>query len=92
MSTPIDPRRFRRRRRAPRVAAKTASYAVMHLIVAMAVAYGLTGDWRAALAIGLVEPVVQTGAYSIHERVWSGRAHRAGSGSAGAAHHGAAAP
>jgi hypothetical protein len=39
---------------------KTGSYAVMHLLVAIAVAYALTGDWRAALAIGIIEPIVCT--------------------------------
>ncbi|MFP4520329.1 MAG: DUF2061 domain-containing protein [Oceanicaulis sp.] len=79
-----------RRRGTPlRRTAKTASYAVMHLLVAMAVAFALTRDWRAALAIGLVEPVVQTIAYALHERAW---AQREGSGAAGAAHQGASAP
>ncbi|MAK64784.1 MAG: hypothetical protein CMF75_08640 [Maricaulis sp.] len=54
-----------------RSAAKTATYALMHLCVAMTVAFVLTGNWRAALAIGLVEPFVQTFAYSLHERVWA---------------------
>lgn len=54
-----------------RSAAKTATYALMHLGVAMSVAYLLTGNWRAALAIGLVEPLVQTVAYALHERAWS---------------------
>lgn len=56
---------------APRSALKTASYALMHLVVAMAVAFALTRDWRAALAIGLVEPLVQTVAYTLHERAWA---------------------
>jgi len=56
---------------ASRSARKTVSYALMHLIVAMAVAYALTRDWRAALAIGLVEPLVQTLAYTLHERAWA---------------------
>lgn len=56
---------------ASRPARKTASYALMHLIVAMAVAYALTRDWRTALAIGLVEPLVQTIAYTLHERAWA---------------------
>lgn len=51
--------------------AKTGSYSAMHLTVAIAVAYGLTGDWRVALGIGIVEPLVQTVAYTIHERLWS---------------------
>lgn len=50
---------------------KTATYAVMHLTVAIAVAYVLTGSWSMALAIGLVEPFVQTFAFVIHERFWS---------------------
>jgi len=50
---------------------KTASYALMHLTVAMTVAFALTRNWHAALAIGLVEPFVQTFAYSLHERAWS---------------------
>lgn len=54
-----------------RTAQKTASYAVMHLLVAFAVAYALTRDWRAALAIGLIEPIFQTAAFAIHERVWA---------------------
>lgn len=52
---------------------KTASYAVMHLIVAIAVAYALTADWRKALAIGLIEPFVQTFAFALHERYWRRR-------------------
>lgn len=42
----------------------------MHLVVAVAVAFALTRDWRLALAIGVVEPFVQTIAYSFHDRVW----------------------
>ena len=43
----------------------------MHLTVAITVAYALTRDWRAALAIGMIEPVFQTLAFAIHERVWA---------------------
>lgn len=50
--------------------AKTGSYSVMHLMVAITVAYVLSGDWRIALGIGIVEPLVQTVAYTVHERVW----------------------
>jgi len=42
----------------------------MHLVVAVAVAYGISGSWVIALGIGLIEPLVQTVAYCIHERVW----------------------
>ncbi|MCO8019243.1 DUF2061 domain-containing protein [Brevundimonas diminuta] len=55
---------------ARRLALKIASYGAMHLIVAILVAFALTRDWRLALAVGVVEPVFQTIAYSIHDRVW----------------------
>ena len=54
-----------------RTAKKTLSYSVMHLTVAITVAYVLTRDWRAALAIGMIGPVFQTIAFAIHERVWA---------------------
>jgi uncharacterized membrane protein len=56
---------------------KTATYAVMHFIVAIIVAYVLTGSWQMALAIGLVEPFVQTFAFAFHERAWNRAAARA---------------
>ncbi|MBP5856087.1 DUF2061 domain-containing protein [Marivibrio halodurans] len=59
-------------------ALKTATYAVMHLVVAMAVAYALSGSWKIALGIGLIEPAVQTVAYTLHERVWKRAAARRG--------------
>lgn len=49
---------------------KTLTYAIMHFIVAIAVAFALTGDWRLALAVGIVEPIVQTLAFTVHERLW----------------------
>ena len=55
---------------ARRLALKIASYGVMHLVVAILVAFAITRDWRVALAIGVVEPFFQTIAYSIHDRVW----------------------
>ncbi len=54
-----------------RTALKTLTYALMHLTVAIAVTYAVTGDWRAALAVGLIEPAVQTVAYTLHERAWA---------------------
>jgi uncharacterized membrane protein len=66
---------------------KTGSYAVMHLLVAIAVAYALTGDWRAALAIGIIEPIVQTIAFYFHDRAWSRRSMVHGNVA-----HGSAAP
>ncbi len=49
---------------------KTLSYAGMHMSIAIIVAYTLSGSWRVAFAIGLVEPCVQTVAYFFHERAW----------------------
>ncbi|MFN7232394.1 MAG: DUF2061 domain-containing protein, partial [Brevundimonas sp.] len=46
------------------LALKIASYATMHLIVAILVAYAITRDWTLALAIGLVEPIAQTFAFA----------------------------
>ena len=54
-----------------RFAMKTLTYATMHLTVAVAVAWVLTRDWRIALAVGLVEPLVQTVAFTLHERAWA---------------------
>tara|TARA_E500000318_G_scaffold80993_1_gene76202 strand:+ start:446 stop:676 length:231 start_codon:yes stop_codon:yes gene_type:complete len=50
---------------------KPLTYGVMHLIVAISVAYALTQNWKASLAIGLIEPAVQTIAYTFHERAWA---------------------
>jgi uncharacterized membrane protein len=49
---------------------KTSTYAMMHFVVAVGVAYALTQNWQIALGIGLIEPSVQTFAYTIHERLW----------------------
>ncbi|MBU6372118.1 MAG: DUF2061 domain-containing protein [Alphaproteobacteria bacterium] len=54
-----------------RTVVKTGTYGVMHFVVAVAVAFALTGDWRVALAVGLVEPVVQTVAYALHDRAFA---------------------
>ena len=55
---------------ARKLALKIASYGVMHLVVAILTAFAITRDWRVALAVGVVEPIFQTIAYSIHDRVW----------------------
>lgn len=53
-----------------RIITKTCSYSAMHMLVAIAVAYALSGSWLVAFSIGLIEPIVQTVAYTIHERLW----------------------
>jgi uncharacterized membrane protein len=55
------------------IAMKTLTYGTMHFGVAFATAWALTGSVRLAGAIALVEPVVQTGAYVLHERAWERR-------------------
>ena len=50
---------------------KTCTYALMHFSVAILVAFALTRNWHVALAVGIVEPLVQTFAFAIHERLWS---------------------
>ena len=37
---------------------KTVTYGLMHLVVAIAVAFALTRNLKAALAIGLLEPFI----------------------------------
>lgn len=51
---------------------KTLTYGMMHFAVAVTVTYLLTGSAVAALSIGVVEPLVQTVAYAVHEKLWHG--------------------
>lgn len=50
---------------------KTATYGVMHMLVAILVAYLISGNLIVALGIGIIEPIVQTIFYNIHENAWS---------------------
>lgn len=50
---------------------KTLTYCLMHFTVAIAVAFALTGDWAIALSIGIIEPLVQTVFFNMHERSWN---------------------
>lgn len=58
-------------------AAKTASWSLVHMLVAIVVTYALTRNWAAALAVGMVEPIFQTIAFALHERAWAKVAVRA---------------
>ncbi len=49
---------------------KTGTYWLCHITVAFGLAYLLTGSWRAALAIGLLEPTVQAVVFYVHEIAW----------------------
>ncbi|MES2984677.1 MAG: DUF2061 domain-containing protein [Pseudomonadota bacterium] len=52
------------------VLAKTATYSMTHVTVAITVAYVLSGNFAVALSIGLIEPMVQTFTFYFHERGW----------------------
>ncbi|MEL7042532.1 MAG: DUF2061 domain-containing protein [Pseudomonadota bacterium] len=71
----LKPNVRKRKKRTSKIAKrdvmKTGTYAVMHFCVAVLVAFALTQDIRIALSIGLIEPVVQTFAYTLHELGWS---------------------
>ena len=54
-----------------KIACKTATYSVMHMVIAFAVALALSGNWKLALSISLIEPAIQTVAYFLHERAWA---------------------
>ena len=49
---------------------KTASYYVMHVVVAAALAYAVTGSWLTAITLSLLEPTVQAVAFFFHEKAW----------------------
>lgn len=53
-----------------RLAFKIASYGVVHFVVAVLVTFALTRNWQLALAVGVIEPFVQTVAYGLHDRLW----------------------
>jgi uncharacterized membrane protein len=50
---------------------KTWSYYIMHITVAMMVAYLVTGNLIMAATLSLLEPTVQAFAFFFHEKVWS---------------------
>ena len=54
-----------------RSALKTLTYGVMHFTVAVAVAYAVTGSVAAAVGVGIIEPLIQTGFYNLHEKLWA---------------------
>lgn len=49
---------------------KTGSYYVMHILVAAAVAYAVTGNLLMSLTLSLLEPTVQAFAFFFHEKAW----------------------
>ncbi len=55
---------------------KTASYYLMHIVVAAGVAYAVTGNLLIAFTLSLLEPSVQAIAFFFHEKAWEHRALR----------------
>jgi uncharacterized membrane protein len=54
----------------PRTLAKTFTFALLHFGVAFSVTWLLTGSIAVATGVGLIEPVVNTFAFYLHERAW----------------------
>ena len=60
-----------------RIFKKTLSYYIMHITVAMIVAYVITGNLWMAVTLSLVEPTVQAVAFFFHEKVWNKKDQKA---------------
>ncbi len=52
---------------------KTLTFASIHFSIAFSVAYALTGDLIIGSLVALLEPMVNTVAFYLHEKVWSRR-------------------
>ena len=52
---------------------KTLSFGVMHISVAFLVIWAMTGDWRIGGVTAVIEPLINTLAYHVHEKIWLGR-------------------
>lgn len=55
---------------------KTATFAIVHMLVAFGVVFLLTGSIAIGSAVALIEPAVNTLAYFFHEKIWERRIHR----------------
>ena len=49
---------------------KTITYGIMHICVATTLAYAISGNFKVALSIGLLEPLIQTVFFYMHEKAW----------------------
>ena len=52
---------------------KTCTFALTHMTVAFAVGWAMTGSLAIGGALALVEPLVNTVAYFLHEKLWERR-------------------
>ena len=50
---------------------KTLSFAIVHMSVAFGVGFAMTGSIAIGGALALVEPLVNTVAYFLHEKAWA---------------------
>ena len=50
---------------------KTLSYYILHISVAMLVAYVITGNLLMSATLSLLEPTVQAFAFFFHEKIWN---------------------
>lgn len=53
-----------------KLAFKTTTYALTHMVIAFVVAWVVSGSLAVALGISLIEPVFQVCAYFVHEKLW----------------------
>lgn len=56
---------------------KTLSYYILHITVAAAVGYAVTGNLWMALTLSMLEPTVQAFAFFFHEKAWAKADERA---------------
>ncbi|WP_237057259.1 DUF2061 domain-containing protein [Microbulbifer sediminum] len=49
---------------------KTLSFAAVHMLVAFSVGFLMTGSLWVGGALAMVEPLVNTVAYYLHEKLW----------------------
>jgi uncharacterized membrane protein len=49
---------------------KTITFTAMHITIAFAVVYVMTGSAMASGAVALVEPLCNSVGYFLHERLW----------------------
>lgn len=54
-----------------RTVLKTITYTCIHITVAYSVAFALSGNWKVALGISLLEPMIQSITYFLHESAWN---------------------
>ncbi len=50
--------------------AKTATYGVLHIIVAFMVGWFVSGDVHIGLGVAMLEPLAQIGGFYFHEKFW----------------------